>query len=224
MSNIAPPLHRTVNEKHLVSHPLFFEWLSCGVQLAEMEVRLGYWSKGQCNAYLHSNGLNKSLSKTVYDTAKLNAELDNDYIKCPTPQLWKTAVSFDMFIEAPMHLLFLGMVKSIMEVSDTYMKQNQLGNKFITHANTYIAQLQSFHLEFLQIWTLPNANFLSEWCLGIARVFPFLYGKVTTTIEPTIHYGDKYMCMVYSMYVMISHLMSWYQTSSQQQLQHIKLF
>ena len=36
----------------------------------------------------------------------------------------------DMFIEAPMHLLFLGIVKSIMEVSDTYMKQYRLGNKF----------------------------------------------------------------------------------------------
>ena len=49
-------------------------------------------------------------------------------------------------------------------------------------------------------------------------------GMVTTTIEPTNHYGDNYMCMVYSMYVMISHLMSQRQTSSQQQLQHIKLF
>ncbi len=58
----------------------------------------------------------------------------------------------------------------------------------------------------------------------MARVFPYIYGMVTTTIEPTIHYGDKYMCMIYSMYVMISHLMSRRQTSSHQHLQHIKLF
>ncbi len=50
-------------------------------------------------------------------------------------QSWKTNISLDMFIEAPMHLLFLGIVKSIMEVSDTYMKQYGLGNKFISHAN-----------------------------------------------------------------------------------------
>ncbi len=60
--------------------------------------------------------------------------------------------------------------------------------------------------------------------LDMARVFPYLYGMVTTTIEPTVHYGDKYMCMINSMYVMISHLMSWCHSSSQQQLQHIKLF
>jgi hypothetical protein len=224
MSNIVPPMHRAVNEQHLVPHQSSFEWLSRGVQLAEMEVRLGNWSKGQCDAYLRSMGLNKALSETVYDTAKHNAACANEDIKCPIPPSWKTNVSLDMFIEAPMHLLFLGIVKSIMEVSDTYMKQYRLGNKFISHANTYIAQLQSFHLDFLQIRPLPNTNYLSEWCLGMARVFPYIYGMVTSTIEPTIHYGDKYMCMIYSMYVMISHLMSRRHTSSQQYLQHIKLF
>ncbi len=71
---------------------------------------------------------------------------------------------------------------------------------------------------------IAKYQLLSEWCLGIAQVFPYLYGKVTTTIEPSIHYGDKYMCMVYSMYVMVAHLLSQQQTSSQQHLQHIKLF
>ncbi len=104
----------------------------------------------------------------------------------------------------------------------SYMKQYRLGNKFISRANTYITQLDKFNPDFLQIQTLPNTNYLSEWCLGMAHVFLFVYGMVTTTIEPTIHYGN--MCMIYSMYVMISHLMTRSHTSSQQQLQHIKLF
>ncbi len=62
MSNIDPPMHRTANEQHLVPHQSSFEWLSRGVQLAEMEVRLGNWSKGQCDAYLHSMGLNITIS------------------------------------------------------------------------------------------------------------------------------------------------------------------
>ncbi len=129
-----------------------------------------------------------------------------------------------MFIETTMHLLFLGIAKRIMEVSDKYMKQYRLGNKFISHANTYIAQLEKFNLDFLQIQPLPNTNYFLEWCLVIVFVFPFLYGKMIITIEPTIHYGNKFMCMIYSYYVMVSHFMSKHQTSSQQQLQHIKLF
>ncbi len=74
-----------------------------------------------------------------------------------------------------------------MEVSDKYIKQYRLSNRFINHANTYIAQLQSFRLEFLQIQLLPNTNDLSEWCLGMAHVFSYIYGMVTTTIEHTIH-------------------------------------
>ncbi len=58
---------------------------------------------------------------------------------------------------------------------------------------------------------------------GMDCVFPFIHGKLTTTIHPTIHYGNKYMCMVHSMYVMISHLISCHQTSSQQQLQFMRL-
>ncbi len=118
----------------------------------------------------------------VYDTAKYNAVCANKDIQCPILQSWKTNVSLDMFIEAPMNLLFLGTVNSIMEVSDKYMKQCRLGNKIISHANTYIAQLQSFLLDFLQIWPLPNTNYLSEWQLGMAHVFPYLYDKVTITI------------------------------------------
>ncbi len=82
-----------------------------------------------------------------------------------------------------MHLLFLGIVKSIMKVSDKYMKQYRLGNKFISNANTYIAQLQSFCLKLLQIQPLLNTNYLSEWFLGMACVFPYIYGMVTTTIN-----------------------------------------
>ncbi len=147
---------------------------------------------------------------------KQNTVHANDDIKCLIPHSSKINVSLDMFIETPIHFLLLWIVKSVMEVSDNYMKQYRLGNKFISHANTYIVQLQSFHLDFLQIWPLPNTNYLSEWCLGMARVFPYIFGMVTTTIEPTIHYGDKYMCMIYSMYVMISHLISRHHTSSQQ--------
>ncbi len=86
---------------------------------------------------------NKAISETVNDTAstsaKHNAVYANEDTKCPIPQSWKTNASLDMFIEAPMHLLFLGIVKSIMEISDTYMKQYRLGNKFISHTIAIIS-------------------------------------------------------------------------------------
>ncbi len=99
---------------------------------------------------------------------------------------WKTETTVDMFIKAPMHLLFLGIVKSIMEVSEKYMKDEKLATKFIHHANGYIAQLESVHVDFLQLRQLSNTNYLSEWCLGIARIFPFLCEKLTTVLAPSI--------------------------------------
>ncbi len=120
-------------------------------------------------------GLDKAISKTLYNTANQNTVCANDDIKCAIPQSSKTDISLDMFIEEPIYLLFLGIVKSIMEVSDKYMKKNRSGNKFISHANTYIEQLESFCLEFLQTHNLPNTNYFLEWCLGMAYVFPFMY-------------------------------------------------
>ncbi len=69
-SNIEPPMHQTMNKQHLVLHRLSFEWLLRGVQLAEMEVRLGNWSKQQCNACIRSIGLNKAISETMYGISK----------------------------------------------------------------------------------------------------------------------------------------------------------
>ncbi len=86
MSDIEPSTHLTINEQHLVPYQSSFEWLSCGVKLAEMEVQLGNWSKGQCNVYLHSNGLNNAISETVYDATKQNTVCADEDIKCPIPQ------------------------------------------------------------------------------------------------------------------------------------------
>ncbi len=80
------------------------------------------------------------------------------------------------------------------------------------------------HVDYLQIRQLPNTNCLLEWCLDNARVFPFLYGKLTNVIDLFIMHGNKYMCMVQSMYVMIAHLMSWGPTSTSKMTQLVKLF
>ncbi len=184
-----PPMHWTVNEQHLVPHWSSFEWLSHGVQLAKMEVRLGNWSKGQYEMHIYNplDWTNQSLRPSM-TPQKQNTVHANDDIKCLIPHSSKINVSLDMFIETPIHFLLLWIVKSVMEVSDNYMKQYRLGNKFISHANTYIAQLPSFCLEFLQIQPLPKTNYFSEWCLGMACVFLIIYDMVTISVEPTIHY------------------------------------
>ncbi len=123
-----------------------------------------------------------------------------------------------------MHLLFVGIEKSIMEVSEKYTKDDNLATKFMNHANRYIAQLESVHVDYLQIQQSPNTNYLSEWCLGIARVFPFLYRKLTTMLNLSMFHGNKYMCMIQSMHVMIAHLMSSRLKTINKLTQLIKLF
>lgn len=152
--------------------------------MAEMEVKLGKWSKGQCDSYLRSMGLNKSINKIVHSTEQKNASCANNDIKCPIPKSWQTETLLDMFIEVSMHVLFLGIVKSIMEVSNKYMKDHKSATKFINRANKCITQVESVHVDYLQ---------MSEWCLSIARVFPFPYGKLTIIIDPSIMHGNKYV-------------------------------
>ncbi len=93
------------------------------------------------------------------------------------------------------------------------MDQCRLGNKFISYANTY-RLLESFHLQFFPLWQLTNTNYLAECCLSMAHVFQFIHDKSITIIEPVIHYGNKYMCLVQRMYVVVACLMSQCQSSS----------
>ncbi len=58
---------------------------------------------------------------SILQDDKMQKRANND-IKWPIPNSWQTEIAVDMFIKEPMHLLFLGIVKSIMKVSDKYMK------------------------------------------------------------------------------------------------------
>ncbi len=175
LSNVDPPQHCNVNAHHLVPHWTTFEWLSCRVTSVEMEVRLKNWTKGQSDAYLCSIGLSKAMSKYVYSTGRRNAACGINNIVCPIPKSWKTETSLDMFIEAPMHLLFLGIVKSIMEVSEKYMKDNKLATKFNNHANIYISQLEAVSNCLIPTtcrngaWVLPECShsYMENWQLSL---------------------------------------------------------
>ncbi len=90
------------------------------------------------------------------------------------------------------------------------MKQYRLGNRLISHSNTYIALSKSFCLEILYM-EIAKYKLLSGWFLVMACVFPFLYIKLTTSIEHSIDYGDKNICMVHSMYVLFTKLVSLHQ-------------
>ncbi len=187
-------------------HQTSFELFSCGMWLVEMEVRLGNWSKGQCNAYVQSLGLNKAISEIVYNTNKQNALCANDNIKHQMPN---TTIMENWFISRYVHW---GAKASFVswdsqKYHEKYMKQYSLGNKFsLIQIHTWL----SCNHSVLSFYKYGN---LSEWCLGMACVFPFLYSKVTTTVELIICYGNNYMCMVYSMYVVVTHLTSQRQTS-----------
>ncbi len=47
------------------------------------------------------------------------------------------------------------------------MKQFRFGNKFISHANTYIAQLKSFHVDLLYFSSIP----IYQLCDGIVSSY-----------------------------------------------------
>ncbi len=85
-------------------------------------------------------GLNKSISEIVYSIGWQNAVHTNHKIKCPIPKSWQTETSVDMFIKVPMHLFFLGIMKSITKVNDKYMTDDKLATKFINHINGHIVQ------------------------------------------------------------------------------------
>lgn len=121
VSIIEPPGHCNVNEWHPVPHRLLFMWLSHAVKFEKIGVQFGNWATTQCDAYLWSIGLNKAMERLC-----MPCEGNMNYVPITLsyakPKPWQTVTSLDVIIEAPMHLLFLGTRKSIMDINKKYMK------------------------------------------------------------------------------------------------------
>ena len=174
----------------------------------------GLWTKAECESYLKVYGLNEDLRENIInngDNIFLYNSIDsmtesnkkfyvNDrrkrprqYEKYPLPKVWFHPMGIESFIDAPMHLLFLGVMKDVHRNTMAWCKQLNIESMSMRHFSAYFNSLFEMKLEWLKIIPIGEGSFsgwVSENWLAYARIMKWLYsiigGTYQTKTESTI--------------------------------------
>ena len=171
------PEHRSVTETYLKSVPLTFDWMKSGVIYACHNIRNGCWNKGQMGAFLASICVQEKIAQLCWDENKPGNMNVDEILITPYPTLWDSGYDIRCFIDPPLHLLFHGIVPSVMAAIHSFLTDHNRLAPFETMVNVHLTKIISFRLDWCKIKKLPKTLWLGEDVLGFTRIITFVYGQ-----------------------------------------------
>ena len=213
-----------------------FEWLFQGAELAIQELEVNKWSACRNPAgwsavpaenYLNSMGVATNVVTKVKQNLRKRKQEQNNPTEDPIiPKIWKSGYDLQMFIDCPMHMLFLGIVGSILEIFASFLVKNKHETAFNAHINGYLTDIISFRLDYCILKKLPKKSWISENVLGLTRILPFLVSQyflnfnVSSEDEHRVHWER----LINALYVMMAMLMTKDRVDTENLDKHIKIF
>lgn len=120
--------------------------------------------------------------KLLFNAIKEEQKEDPDaFTKYERPFIWSWLRNIDTFVEVPMHLLFLGIVKSVLTDVVSWMNTRRNHAEFIRMADGVLEPLTLFKLEWCKIQAYKQGTFggyVSEDFLGLSRVSLWFYSMI----------------------------------------------
>ena len=93
------------------------------------------------------------------------------------PAIWDCGMPLEWFVDVGMHMIFRGVTKDCIELMSGFMKDHKLETKFHEMINPFLLDIQAMRLDWCRVKPLPNTQWLAEDEMGLARIFPFVYGQ-----------------------------------------------
>ena len=176
------------------------------------------WNKGQCESYLKLVGISGQYIKQIVNLATTKRNLlPTDYSileQIPFPPMWNSVYRLEQCIDTPMHLLFQGIVKSIILETQAFFKFHKKWASFGMRSNTILNEINKMHLEFCRAEHFNGGDqyttggWIAETYLGFSRLFTYLVTQTSEDISKQNLLADKeFRCMIQSLHSLISRLM-----------------
>ena len=215
---------------------LSYDKLTNGVTAACFNLFTKQWKIIETRVYLKTLGISSSLIQKIIDhTTRMEHEQYN-VTECiaqlPLPKIWTDQIfTIDQFIETPMHHLFEGIVKSLIEVTMEYLKFHKLWSKYCEMINPLLNEIDTLKLDFCRVesfWCSTTdykpTGWIAENYLGFSRIIIVLLTYMDTLEIQQRRGYDEFKCMIQSSFVLISHLMSRKNISSLKINELVKIF
>ena len=235
----SPPAGREVNNiTYLYPMELTYDILKQGVKFCFFNCYQGYWTKASVMAYLKSIGVNESYgNNNVYLPAircRRNLSIDAsevfDYLKFPVH--WSCGISLDQCIDTPMHHLFQGIVKSVMEKTMSWLtqKDNSHYKAFGDYVNTTLSMISDIGLNwcrmepFMRGRSYTLGGWQAEQYIAFTRCIIVVYSSIRDVVGDNEVGIDEHECMIQALLCLISRLMTLKEVDSSSLLRFIKVF
>ena len=190
----------------LMPFKLSYDILSRGVQLTHDKLEKGEWNQGQARAYLSvlclnhetqeeiiSHGLNayalqkaktkKHVNKTNYMQLMQMQEINPSvFVPWNIPAVWDRGVSLHNSIDVVMHLLFLGVEKTVNKEIRNLLKAYGKLSLYKKHVATVLDDLTNISVrDWCDIMVYGEggfSNWISDNFLAMARIAPWFYSTI----------------------------------------------
>ena len=242
------PTKRNVPMKYLYPARQSFKYLRKCCKAAFFNRATKTWSVANLNAYLQSVGVKDKLIKDIQlmGDMVIKSNLDpTEFLltSLKLPQVWEQPFPMDAFIDSPMHMLFLGVVKSVLDELKDYALSHHKRAAFIDCANPLIASIRKYQLSFcrLELFGKKDSStltpgWLSDNCVSFARIMPVICGILLDEVinpkdsrddlvqQALLKRHEQCKALVVACYVMIAHLMHARKVPLLVMEHHIKVF
>ena len=114
------------------------------------------WSKKNVKSYMHSIGISELYYKPhiidlhsgfLKDTISITEKIKAFYI----PKMWTSTINLDQYIDTPMHLIFQGIVKSVIEFSFLFVTHYKKKQVFKSHVHDMMYQIKLLQCSFCRM-------------------------------------------------------------------------
>ncbi len=228
-------LNNLSNDK-LIPTRLTYSYLYEGVKAASFNLFTKTWKIAETRSYLKVLGVSTSLSEKVIEYS-INANQQNiDYVSfynsLPLPTTWTDGLlDIDQFIETPMHHIFEGIIKTLIEVTMDYLKFHKLWSKYCESINPTLDDIEGLKCDFCRVESFWHSKtdykpsgWIAETYLGYARIIVVLLVHIESLIKENLKASTEFKCMIQTSFVLVSHLMSRTSTSTTDLKEIIKIF
>ena len=186
-----PPESRRVRDiKYLCPMRITYETLKQGCRYAVHNLFVGSWTTSNTYAYLKTMCLSEFyirhhivqyVSRAQFMNHSLHTVMKNLWF----PAIWSSDLEVWNSIETPMHLLFLGIVKSTIDISFRWLKSLNKHKAFCNLVQPLLNRIRALRSPFCMIndfnGTSENTlgGWISESYLAFARIMGVAYGYIT---------------------------------------------
>ena len=178
------PEEETNESGYLSAKQLTFEDLKEAAEKTHNMVVSKRWKKKTAAAYLRTMSINNEIATKIINNARSEAPESLDEI---VPPVWLVADNTDRFVEAVMHMLFLGVTKTVGMMLRDLLTLYGRWTPFYKTTQPYLRVLRNYSLHYCRIWTFgshekPFSPWFSENHLAYARCFKMVGNNVSVLL------------------------------------------